>query len=49
MVAEKFVRTVSATGRSAAQAAALLADLELAVEAQTVDRLNDVLMGEETR
>jgi 2-methylcitrate dehydratase PrpD len=49
MVAEKFVHTVSATGRSAAQTEALLAGLELAVEEQTVDRLNDVLTGEETR
>ena len=49
MVAEKFVRTLSATGRSAAQAEALLEDLELAVKEQTVDMLNDVLTGGERR
>lgn len=47
-VTDKFVRTVGATGRSTAQAEALLEELERAVEEQTVDRLNDVLTGEKT-
>jgi 2-methylcitrate dehydratase PrpD len=49
VVAEKFVRTVSATGRGTARAEALLSDLETAVDEQTVDRLNDVLSGKDTR
>jgi hypothetical protein len=47
VVADKFVRTVEATGRSSAGAAALLRDLEEAAEEQTVDRLNDVLTGDQ--
>lgn len=47
VVAEKFVRTVTATGRGDAEVRTLLADLERATEEQTVDRLNDVLTGKE--
>ena len=46
-VADKFVRTVEATGRSSAAAAALLHALEEAAMEQTVDRLNDVLTGDQ--